>query len=99
MTSLARQLAEITGSAHVLTDPGLLAGYVTDWTGRYQGLAGCVVRPGSAAEAAAVLRCCAALGVPVIPQGGNTGLVGGSVPAPAGRARRARRRWCCPPGG
>ena len=84
MTSLARQLAEIAGSAHVLTDPGQLAGYVTDWTGRYQGQAACVVRPGSAAEAAAVLRCCAALGVPLIPQGGNTGLVGGSVPAPAG---------------
>lgn len=84
MTSLARQLAEITGSAHVLTDPGLLASYVTDWTGRYQGTAACVVRPGSAAEAAAVVRCCTARGVPLIPQGGNTGLVGGSVPAPAG---------------
>ncbi len=83
MTSLARQLAEITGSAHVLTDPGLLTSYVTDWTGRYQGAAACVVRPGSAAEAAAVLRCCTARGVPLIPQGGNTGLVGGSVPAPA----------------
>jgi FAD/FMN-containing dehydrogenase len=84
MTSLARQLAEITGSAQVLTDPGLLAGYVTDWSGRYHGTAACVVRPGSAAEAAAVLRRCAAQGVPVVPQGGNTGLVGGSVPAPAG---------------
>lgn len=84
MTSLARQLAEITGTAHVLTDPGLLTSYVTDWTGRYQGTAACVVRPGSAAEAAAVLCCCAARGVPLIPQGGNTGLVGGSVPAPAG---------------
>ncbi len=84
MTSLAQQLAEITGSAHVLTDPGLLTSYVTDWTGRYYGLACCAVRPGSAAETAAVLRCCAALGVPVVPQGGNTGLVGGSVPAPAG---------------
>jgi FAD/FMN-containing dehydrogenase len=85
MTSLARQLAEITGDRHVLTDPGLLAGYVTDWTGRYRGTAACVVRPGSAAEVAAVVRRCTAMGVPLVPQGGNTGLVGGSVPAPAGR--------------
>ena len=84
MTSLARQLAAITGSAQVLTDPGLLTGYVRDWSGRYHGTAACVVRPGSAAEVAAVLRCCAAHGAPVIPQGGNTGLVGGSVPAPPG---------------
>jgi FAD/FMN-containing dehydrogenase len=83
MTSLARQLAEITGGAHVLTDPGLLAGYVTDWSGRYRGTAACVVRPGSGAEVAGVLRCCAAAGVPLVPQGGNTGLVGGSVPAAA----------------
>jgi FAD/FMN-containing dehydrogenase len=79
--SLARELAEISGGGHVLTGTDLMAGYLTDWTGRYQGTASCVVRPGSAGEVAAVIRCCAGRGVPVVPQGGNTSLVGGSVPA------------------
>jgi FAD/FMN-containing dehydrogenase len=84
MTSLARDLAEITGDAHVRIDPDLMAGYLTDWTRRYHGPAACVVLPGSAAEVAAVVRYCAAQGIPLVPQGGNTGLVGGSVPPPAG---------------
>jgi FAD/FMN-containing dehydrogenase len=83
MTSLAPDLAEITGDAHVHIDPDLIAGYLTDWTRRYHGLAACVVLPGSAAEVAAVVRYCAAHGIPLVPQGGNTGLVGGSVPPPA----------------
>ncbi|HEY7144726.1 MAG TPA: FAD-binding oxidoreductase [Streptosporangiaceae bacterium] len=86
MTSLARDLARITGGAHVLTDPDLMAGYLTDWTRRYRGDAACVVRPGTAAQVAEVLRYCAARSVPVVPQGGNTGLVGGSVPPRAGAA-------------
>jgi FAD/FMN-containing dehydrogenase len=79
--SLARELAEISGGGHVLVGTDLMAGYLTDWTGRYRGTASCVVRPGSAEEVAAVIRCCAGRGVPVVPQGGNTSLVGGSVPA------------------
>ncbi len=86
MTGLTAELAGITGRAHVLTDADQQAGYLTDWTRRYHGTASCVVRPGSAGEVAGVIRCCAARGVPVVPQGGNTGLVGGSVP-PA-RSRR-----------
>lgn len=84
MSSLAGELAEAVGPGHVLTDPGLVAGYTTDWTRRYTGEAAAVVRPGSAAEVAAVLRCCTRHAAPVVPQGGNTGLVGGGVPA-AGR--------------
>jgi FAD/FMN-containing dehydrogenase len=80
--SLAEELTEISGGAHVLTGAAEMAGYLTDWTRRYQGTASCVVRPGSADEVARVIRCCAARGVPVIPQGGNTSLVGGSVPPP-----------------
>jgi FAD/FMN-containing dehydrogenase len=86
MTGLAAELAGITGRAHVLTDADQQAGYLTDWTRRYQGTASCVVLPGSADEVAGVIRCCTARGVPVVPQGGNTGLVGGSVP-PAGARR------------
>ncbi|WP_370651593.1 FAD-binding oxidoreductase, partial [Frankia sp. Cj3] len=73
----------LLGAAHVLVDPDLTAGYETDWTGAFTGRATAVARPGSTDEVAAVLRVCAAHGVPVVPQGGNTGLVGGSVPAGA----------------
>jgi FAD/FMN-containing dehydrogenase len=80
MDALIRDLASVTSARHVLTDPGLLAGYTTDWTRRYHGDALCVVRPGSAEQVSAVLRACAAHGASVVTQGGNTGLVGGSVP-------------------
>jgi FAD/FMN-containing dehydrogenase len=83
--NLIRDLASEVGDDHVLAEPDLLAGYTTDWTRRYAGHALCAVRPGSAAEVAAVLQACAKHGVTVVPQGGNTGLVGGSVPAADGR--------------
>jgi FAD/FMN-containing dehydrogenase len=73
-------LRGIVGEAHCLTDPSLRATYETDWTRRFSGTALAVVRPGSADEVAAVLRACAEAGLGVVPQGGNTGLVGGSVP-------------------
>ena len=68
------------GPGHLLTDPDLRASYETDWTRRWSGSALAVVRPGSIDEVAAVVRACAAAGAALIPQGGNTGLVGGSVP-------------------
>src|SRR6266567_3284413 len=89
MCSLLRDLAGVVGEPQLLTDPGLLAGYATDWTRRYRGTASCVVRPGSAAEVAEVVRCCARHSAAVVPQGGNTGLVGGSVPPPQGPAGEA----------
>ncbi|MPZ22168.1 MAG: FAD-binding protein [Dehalococcoidia bacterium] len=79
--ALAGRLRDIVGSQHVLTDADLKAGYETDWTGRFQGKARLVVRPSRTNEVAAVLVACAEAGVPVVPQGGNTGLVGGSVPS------------------
>lgn len=77
---LARALAEVVGADHVLTDPEVTAGYATDWTGRFRGDARLVVRPGDTIEVAAVMTRCAEVGAAVVPQGGNTGLVGGSVP-------------------
>jgi FAD/FMN-containing dehydrogenase len=79
---LVPALAAATGAEHVLTDPGLVAGHEVDWTGRWRGRAAAVVRPGGVDEVAAVLRACAAAGAAVVPQGGNTGLVGGGVPRP-----------------
>lgn len=78
--ALVRQLADVVGDAHVLVDADATASYVTDWTGRFVGATSCVVRPGSTDEAGAVLALLHAAGVRVVPQGGNTGLVGGSVP-------------------
>jgi FAD/FMN-containing dehydrogenase len=73
-------LRDAVGARHLLTDADLRASYETDWTRRWHGAALAVVRPASTGEVAAVLRACATAGVAVIPQGGNTGLVGGSVP-------------------
>ncbi len=64
----------------MLTDPEVVAGQVRDWTGRFTGTTPAVVRPGTVDQVAAVLRLCSGAGMAVVPQGGNTGLVGGSVP-------------------
>lgn len=77
---LATELARIVGDGQVIVDPEMRASYETDWTRRYSGRARLVVRPAGTAEVAAVVRACAAHGAAVVPQGGNTGLVGGSVP-------------------
>lgn len=77
---LRATLVRAVGDAHVLDDPELTASYETDWTRRFVGRASCVLRPASTAEVADVLRACSAARMPVVPQGGNTGLVGGSVP-------------------
>lgn len=63
-------------------DPDVCAAHGIDWTRRFTGPVRAVVRPTSAAETAAALAICAAHRAPVVPQGGNTGLVGGSVPGP-----------------
>ena len=79
------ELADVVGAEHVLIDEGLRQGYQTDWTGRFSGDCEAVVRPGSTAQVAGVLQWAAANGRSVHVQGGNTGLVGGSVPAPGAR--------------
>jgi FAD/FMN-containing dehydrogenase len=78
--NLERELADIVGDDHVLTDPSVTASYTTDWTGRFHADPGAVVRPGTTEQLAAVVRVCAAHGVAMVAQGGNTGLVGGSTP-------------------
>ncbi|AEH10415.1 D-lactate dehydrogenase (cytochrome) [Candidatus Protofrankia datiscae] len=73
-------LRDAIGDTRVLTDPAIVAGYVGDWTGRFVGRTAAVVRPVSTAGVAAVVEICARYGTPLVPQGGNTGLVGGGVP-------------------
>ena len=83
--TLQKRLAAIVGEAHVLTGAGDMKPYVTDWRRQYSGAAECVVRPGSTREVAEVVALCAQENIAVVPQGGNTGLVGGSVPTGARR--------------
>ncbi len=77
---LRESLANIVGERHTLADPDLRAPYERDWTGRFGGPAALVVRPADAGEVAQVVRACARAGAAIVPQGGNTGLVGASVP-------------------
>src|SRR4051795_1053498 len=79
-TTLERQLAAIVGSADLLNDPELCAAYGRDITGRFGGPPALVVRPADTRQVAEVLAACHGAAVPVVPQGGNTGLVGGGVP-------------------
>ncbi len=84
MNDLLSSLRAAVGAPHVLTD-GDLSAWEMDWRKRVRGKALAVVRPGSTEEVAAVVRACAQAGVPLVPQGGNTGLVVGGVPDTSGR--------------
>lgn len=74
-----RRIRAIVGPAHCLTAPEDMAPYLREWRGLYQGAARLVARPATTEEVAAVVRVCAELGLGVVPQGGGTGLVGGST--------------------
>jgi FAD/FMN-containing dehydrogenase len=78
--ALIHALTAAVGERDVLVDADLRASYETDWTRRFHGSARAVVRPASADEVAAVLAACREHGAAVVPQGGNTSMVGGSVP-------------------
>jgi FAD/FMN-containing dehydrogenase len=80
MDALEQALGELAGARHVLSDPELTASYERDYTGRYEGRARLVVRPGDTAEVARIMAACAQHEAAIVPQGGNTGLVGASVP-------------------
>ncbi len=87
MNDLLPALRAAVGARQVLTheDSGAdLSAYEQDWRRRHRGRALAVVRPGNTQEVAAVVRACAQAGVTIVPQGGNTGLVVGSVPDASG---------------
>ncbi len=73
------RLHEVVGP-QLIVDRDVIASYTTDWTGRFGGHTVAVVRPGSTEQVAGVVLTCRELGVALVPQGGNTGLVGGGVP-------------------
>lgn len=80
----ADALAAAVGAPNVLTAADDTAPYCIDWRRQYRAAAECVVRPANAEQVAAVVRLCAQSGVAIVPQGGNTGLCGGSVPTGRG---------------
>ncbi|HVT19998.1 MAG TPA: FAD-binding oxidoreductase, partial [Mycobacteriales bacterium] len=91
MTALEDRLRDIVGAAHLLVDRDLVASYESDWTGRFRASARCVVRPADTAEVAAVVAACRDEGAQLCVQGGNTGLVGGSVPVDGAVVLSTRR--------
>jgi len=84
--TLTEALRAIVGAGHIFTDEQHKAPFLTDWRGRYHGAALAVVSPATTAETAQVVSLCAAAGVAIVPQGGNTGLCGGATPLPQGRS-------------
>jgi len=79
-SSFLEALAAITGAKHLLTGANDTAPYTTDWRKQFSGAAVGVARPANSADVSAIVRLCAEAGVAIVPQGGNTGLCGGSVP-------------------
>ena len=77
-------LAAIVGAAHALTTPADMAAFLTEERGLYRGAARCVVQPGSTREVSEILKLASARRLKIVPQGGNTGLVGGQTPSPRG---------------
>ncbi|MFZ1181394.1 MAG: FAD-binding protein, partial [Herbaspirillum sp.] len=79
-SSFLQACRAVIGTAYVLTDATDTAAYLTDQRKRYTGRALAVLKPGSSEEIAAIVKLCHQQRIPIVPQGGNTGLVLGSVP-------------------
>jgi FAD/FMN-containing dehydrogenase len=82
--ALLDAIRAVVGEHGLLTDPADTSGYTEDWRRLYQGRTPAVIRPGSTTELARVVHLCAAARVPIVPQGGNTSMVGGATPAEDG---------------
>ena len=74
------ELIDVVGRPHAVLDPDMRAAHEVDWTGRFRGKTPVVLRPADTAQVAAIIGICRRFGIAVVPQGGNTGLVGGGVP-------------------
>jgi FAD/FMN-containing dehydrogenase len=76
---LVERFRDVVGGDNVLLEPDAMASYAIDWTGRFKGEPLAVVRPADSAQVSAVVAQCKDSGIAIVPQGGNTGLVGGGV--------------------
>ena len=84
MMAFLQECRALLGGAYVLDTDADMAPFLTDWRGRFTGKAAAVLRPGSVEQVTALVRACAQWRVPLVPQGGNTGLVVGAIPDESG---------------
>ncbi|UZK67585.1 FAD-binding oxidoreductase [Sphingomonas sp. M1-B02] len=104
-SQLVRSVTERFGPKVAITDPEAIAPWLSDWRGRYHGITPALLSPGSTEEVAAIVQLAAAASVPLVPQGGNSGMVGGATPPADGSAllvslrRMNRIRSLSPAGG
>ncbi len=84
--ALLDKLQAMLGPTGFTRDPGTMAPWLTDWRGRYHGAAAALVSPATTAEVAEIVRSCAEQGVPIVPQGGNSSMVGGATPDASGQS-------------
>ena len=85
MSAILDRMAGIVGAKNVITDADAMVPYLKEWRDLFRGKAQGVVRPGSTAEVAELVKLAAETGTVLVPQGGNTGLVGGQIPISEGR--------------
>lgn len=81
-SDLVARFAAIVGARHAITAPEDQAPYLVEWRDLFRGETPVVLRPGSVEEVSAILRLASETGTAIVPQGGNTGLVGGQIPVP-----------------
>jgi FAD/FMN-containing dehydrogenase len=79
MQEFIQKLQDLIGIAHVLTDQQAMQPFLREWRGLFAGKAQAVVFPASTQEVSSIVKLCIAYAIPLIPQGGNTGLVGGQI--------------------
>ncbi|MBB6424454.1 FAD-binding oxidoreductase [Sphingopyxis sp. JAI128] len=83
-TTLLARLADLLGPKGFSVDADVMAPWLTDWRGKYRGAAAAMLSPATTEEVAAVVRLCADAGAALVPQGGNSGMVGGATPDTSG---------------
>jgi FAD/FMN-containing dehydrogenase len=88
--SILDGMAGIVGAKNVIVEPDAMVPYLKEWRDLFRGKAQAVVRPGSTAEVAALVKLAAETGTILVPQGGNTGLVGGQIPVAEGQRSSCR---------
>jgi FAD/FMN-containing dehydrogenase len=80
MSDAVARLKAVVGEKGFTEDPGEIAPHLEEWRSKYRGRSGLMLKPAATAEVAAILAICNDTGTPIVPQGGNTGLVGGQIP-------------------
>ena len=78
--AVGASLRDVLGPAGYITDATRLEPHLTEWRGLFRGEAAALLLPDSTESAAAAVSICASNGIAMVPQGGNTGLVGGAIP-------------------